>query len=199
MKLYILRHGRTAWNALQRYQGASDIPLSPEGEEELVPADFSPDRIWVSPMQRAVRTAELVFPGVPQEKIEDFREMNFGAFEGRSYRDMEHDRDYRAWVDGGCMGRCPGGEDWAGFAGRVCPAFETLLEQAFSENRKELVILAHGGVQLAVMEAYALPERNHFEWMGPCAGGYVLEADLRLWQERKKLNLLTTVQYTKGA
>ena len=198
MKVYVLRHGRTAWNALQRYQGITDIPLSPEGTAELIPAGFSPEVVWTSPLCRTGQTADRVFPGAPQRPVEAFREMNFGAFEGRSFRDMEQDRDYRAWVDGGCVGRCPGGEDWAGFAGRVCPAFEALLEDAFAAGKDRLVILAHGGVQLAVMEAYALPERNHFDWMGPCAGGYVLEAAEPLWRARKKLTLLESVRYTKG-
>ena len=33
---------------------------------------------------------------------------------------MEHDAAYRAWVDGGCAGRCPGGEDRAEYTARVC-------------------------------------------------------------------------------
>ena len=32
MKVWLLRHGRTAYNREQRYQGLRDIPLSPEGE-----------------------------------------------------------------------------------------------------------------------------------------------------------------------
>lgn len=199
MRVYILRHGQTRWNTERRYQGMTDIPLSPEGEGELVRADFTPELVWVSPLCRARRTAELVFPQSRQQVVEAFREINFGAFEGRSFQEMEHDPDYQTWVEGGCVGRCPGGEDWAGFAARVCPAFEGLLDKAFAQEKGELVILAHGGVQLAVMEAYALLERDHFHWMGPCAGGYVLETDRGLWQTRKKLQLLHTVQYTKGA
>ena len=47
MKVWLLRHGRTAYNREQRYQGLRDIPLSPEGEAELRQADFAPETVWV--------------------------------------------------------------------------------------------------------------------------------------------------------
>ena len=40
MKVYLLRHGETAFNAEKRYLGRSDIPLSPEGMQALERADF---------------------------------------------------------------------------------------------------------------------------------------------------------------
>ena len=46
MTVYLLRHGRTAYNEQRRYQGSSDPPLSPAGAEELRAADFSPDGFW---------------------------------------------------------------------------------------------------------------------------------------------------------
>ena len=45
MKVWLLRHGRTAYNREQRYQGLRDIPLSPEGEAELRQADFAPETV----------------------------------------------------------------------------------------------------------------------------------------------------------
>ena len=66
MKVWLLRHGRTAYNREQRYQGLRDIPLSPEGEAELRQADFAPEAVWVSPLCRARRTAEILFPSARQ-------------------------------------------------------------------------------------------------------------------------------------
>ena len=110
MRVYLLRHGRTAYNDAQRYQGLRDIPLSQMGEEELRPAEEAPETVYVSPLSRARRTAELLFPHARQVPVEGFREMDFGAFEGRNYKEMEHDAAYRAWVEGGCEGTCPGGD-----------------------------------------------------------------------------------------
>lgn len=198
MKIYLLRHGKTAYNAEHRYQGHRDIPLSVEGEAELIRADLDPAVVYVSPLRRARRTAERLFPDAGQSVVEAFIEMDFGAFEGRSYLEMENDRDYRAWVDGGCNGRCPGGEDRPEFCRRVCAAFVPLVEQTVGQGLPELVIVAHGGVLMALMEQFALPERGYFDWEAPNGGGYVLVWETGLWQSSRKLRLLERVQYTKG-
>lgn len=198
MKIYLLRHGKTAYNAEHRYQGHRDIPLSVEGEAELIRADLDPAVVYVSPLRRARRTAERLFPDAGQSVVEAFIEMDFGAFEGRNYLEMEDDRDYRAWVDGGCNGRCPGGEDRPEFCRRVCAAFVPLVEQTVGQGLPELVIVAHGGVLMTLMEQFALPERGYFDWEAPNGGGYVLVWEAGLWQSSRKLRLLESVQYTKG-
>ena len=62
MLIYLLRHGLTAYNAQKRYQGQRDIPLSPEGAAQLRKADFDPDVVYVTPLQRTSQTAKIVFP-----------------------------------------------------------------------------------------------------------------------------------------
>lgn len=197
MRVYLLRHGETVYNREHRYQGLRDIPLSQEGEAALIRADFDPDTVWVSPLSRARRTAEILFPKAAQIPVEGLVEMDFGVFEGRNYLEMENDLEYRDWVEGGCVGRCPGGEGMDEYAARVTDIFARLVEQALTDGREELVILAHGGVQLAVMDAFALPERDRFQWHAPCAGGFVLETDRALWTQHRKLNFLHMVVYTK--
>ena len=197
MQVFLVRHGRTVWTEQHRYQGRRDVPLSPEGEAELVRAAESPEEVWVSPLSRARRTAELVFPEAVQRVEPDLAEMDFGAFEGRNYRDMEEDRDYRTWVDGGCMGRCPGGEDRPGFCRRASGAVLRLVERSLAEGREELVIVAHGGVLMAAMEALALPERGYFDWQTAPGTGYLLSAEPDLWTAERKLRLVRGLRYTK--
>ena len=198
MNIWILRHGRTAYNAECRYQGRTDIPLSPEGAAELERAEITPPVVYVSPLCRTGQTAAQIFPAAEQIVVNDLAEMDFGAFEGRNYVEMEHDPDYRAWVDGGCEGRCPGGESRGEFCERVSGAFSTLVEEAATREDSLLVIVAHGGVQMAVMERFALPESGYFDWNAPCGGGYVLDWEKELWQSQRKLRLLREVRYTKG-
>ena len=185
MKIYLLRHGETAYNAEKRYQGQRDIPLSERGLAQLRRADLSPETVYVSPLCRARQTAEVLFPEARQQVVEDLKEMAFGVFEGRSYVDMEQDPEYRAWVGEDCRGRCPGGESRAEFSARTRAAFETLVERALEQGERELVIVAHGGTQMALMEAYARPRRDYYAWCGPNAGGYVLETDARRWADRR--------------
>lgn len=196
MLVYLLRHGATACNEAGRYQGrGTDLPLSPAGRAALGRADFSPEAVYVSPLSRTGETAAILFPGARQVPVPALAEMDFGAFEGRSWREMERDADYRAWVEGGCRGQCPGGESREAFSRRVCGAFAGLVDDALDGGAEHLVIVAHGGVQMAALERFALPRRGYFDWNAPCGGGFVL--DSAPWRERRQLTLVREVQYAK--
>ena len=197
MLIYLLRHGLTAYNAEKRYQGQRDIPLSPEGLAQLRRADFDPDVVYITPLCRTRQTAEVLFPHAKLIPVDGLKEMCFGSFEGRNYIEMEHDPDYLAWVAANCESPCPDGERKQDFSDRICTAFSALVDKALAEGRETLVILAHGGTQMAAMERYALPHRDYYEWCAPNAGGFVLDA--RDWNDKKVLHLLRTVQYTREA
>lgn len=171
MLIYLIRHGSTAYNEQRRYQSFTDVPLSDAGRAALRQANFFPEAVYVSPASRVRETAAILFPTAKQLVIEDFREMDFGAFEGRNAAEMEHDPAYRMWVESGCTSPCPGGESKETFSNRVWNAFVPLLET----DTKHLVVVAHGGVQMAILERYALPHRDYFDWHAPCGGGFVLD------------------------
>ena len=189
MLIYLLRHGETAWNEERRYQGLTDISLSEQGRTLLGTADVSPKRVYVSPLRRTAETAAVLFPAAEQVVVPGFQEMDFGAFEGRTANEMADDPAYRAWVEGGCIGRCPGGEDWAEFSSRVCTAFELLMEGA----PDPLVIVAHGGTQMAVLERYGRPARPCYEWLGRNGGGFLLKAEG--WGEKRALSFVRAVYW----
>lgn len=195
MIIYLLRHGTTVYNVEKRYQGQRDIPLSEEGRARIRQADFTTDVVYVSPLIRTQQTAKILFPAARQIVVENLKEMNFGSFEGRNYIEMEHDPDYLAWVKSNCESSCPDGERKDQFCDRTCAAFAELVDQAFREGRNQLVIVAHGGTQMAVMERYAVPHHEYYHWCAPNAGGYKLDASR--WQAKRELTLLETVQYTK--
>ena len=197
MLIYLLRHGLTEYNAEKRYQGQRDIPLSPEGAAQLRKADFDPDVVYVSTLQRTSQTARILFPEAKLVPVDGLKEMCFGSFEGRNYIEMEHDPDYLAWVAANCESPCPDGETKAAFCERICAAFSALVDKALADGEEMLVILAHGGTQMAAMERYALPHKDYYEWCAPNAGGFVLDA--KDWTAKRVLYLVKTVQYTKEA
>ncbi|KAF2830235.1 phosphoglycerate mutase family protein-like protein [Ophiobolus disseminans] len=71
-RVFIIRHGETAWSLNGRHTGVSDIPLTPSGEKRvratgkalvgddrlIVPGNLA--HIYVSPRTRAQRTLELL-------------------------------------------------------------------------------------------------------------------------------------------
>ena len=195
MLIYLLRHGLTDYNAQKRYQGQRDIPLSAQGLAQLCKADIDPKVVYISTLQRTKQTAEVLFPYAKLVPVDALKEMCFGSFEGRNYVEMEHDPDYLAWVAANCESQCPDGERKTEFSDRICKAFAALVDKALADGEELLVILAHGGTQMAALERYALPHKDYYEWCGPNAGGYVLDA--RDWPTQHILHLVKTVQYTK--
>ena len=173
MRVWLIRHGMTRLGEEKRYQGALDEGLSDTGRAALRRADNSPALVHVSPLLRARETASVLFPAAGQIVVPDLREMDFGVFEGRGWWEMEQDASYRAWVDGGCVGRCPGGEDRAEYTARVCAAVGKLLQT----EAEKFIIVAHGGTQMAVLDRWGDPAREYWQWQRPCGCGWLLEYD----------------------
>ena len=107
MLIYLLRHGLTQDNQEKRYQGRRDVPLCPQGLAQLRRADFAPKTVMITSLQRTRQTAEVLFPDAELVVADGLKEMDFGVFEGRNYREMEHDPQYRAWVETDCGGIWP--------------------------------------------------------------------------------------------
>ena len=121
--------------------------------------------------------------------------MDFGVFEGRTYDEMKGDAAYCAWLDSGCESACPNGESKAVFCKRVCRAFEKLADEALARGDERLVIVAHGGTQMAALSRFAEPHRDYYSWNAPPAGGFVLSADE--WRARRALRVTKTVGFAE--
>ena len=189
----LIRHGATELSECRCYQGRLDTPLSEAGRNRLTASEDKHNIIYITDKTRTAETADILFPEAEQRVVSELREMDFGDFEGRNYRDMENDADYRAWVEGGCWGRCPNGENRAEFSTRVCGAFSALVEKAMAEGREELLIVAHGGTQMAVLERWGEPKNEYYAWCSAPGTGWRL--DTANWPAC--LRVLGPVDYTK--
>ena len=87
----MIRHGPTAWNADKRLQGHTDVPLSDEGRKTVlswrIPVELETYRWVASPLSRAIETAKLLGPGVPDIESR-LREMHYGDWEGRKLPEL---------------------------------------------------------------------------------------------------------------
>ena len=149
--------------------------------------DGLPETVYVSPMLRCRQTAELLFPNAAQEVVSDFREMDFGQFEYKNYEELSGDARYQAFIDSGGKLDFPEAEPQKQFRERVCSAFahcvirERKWHVAGDENFKSdeqgesLVFVVHGGTIMAVMEAFARPQRDYFDWQVDAVCGYRCE------------------------
>ena len=91
MNLYFVRHGQTDWNVQHLTQGWKDIPLNGTGikqaevlRNKLAQSSLKFDAVYPSPLQRVLRTAEIVTAGnyeiIPDDRL---KERNCGEFEGK--------------------------------------------------------------------------------------------------------------------
>lgn len=163
-KLLFIRHGATAGNLERRYIGCTDEPLCDLGIGQITKqiGKFSAHQVFVSPMLRTRQTAQLLFPRAKMQVVEDFRETNFGIFEGKTYAELSDCPEYNQWVETGCTGAIPEGESIAQFKQRCCKAFETVISQVAQDSTAALVV--HGGVIMAILEAYGQPHRDFYSY-----------------------------------
>lgn len=89
MKLYIVRHGQTDWNIQHKAQGRTDIPLNETGIKQAKSLcdkikDIKFDAVYVSPLKRARKTAEIATDGKYEIAFDDrLMERSFGDYEGK--------------------------------------------------------------------------------------------------------------------
>lgn len=124
----------------------------------------------ITSLQRTRQTAEVLFPDAKLVVADGLKEMDFGVFEGRNYREMEHDPQYRAWVETGCEGRCPGGKARRNSASVSAQHLPRWWMPLWRPGEPQLVIVAHGGTQMAALERFAVPHKNYYSWCAPAAG-----------------------------
>ncbi len=137
IELAFIRHGKTKANDEGRYLGRTDEDLSEEGKRELLERKKTgcypkADMIITSPMKRCVQTAALLYPGLSALCVKEFREMDFGEFEGKNYTGLRGDDRYQAWIYSGGTLPFPGGESREKLIGRCRDGFAEMLAWLFA-------------------------------------------------------------------
>ncbi len=110
-KVYLVRHGETAWTISGQHTGRTDVALTGQGERDVQAFSaqlngLSFAKVLTSPLQRARRTAEVAGFGDCALPDPDLAEWDYGAYEGRRTLDIRAQHPgWRLFKDG-----CPGGE-----------------------------------------------------------------------------------------
>ncbi|HKF92459.1 MAG TPA: histidine phosphatase family protein [Acidimicrobiia bacterium] len=161
-RLLLVRHGESTWNALSRWQGQADPPLSPFGERQAEDAAArlvevaTITAIWASDLVRARRTGELIADHLGIARVREeplLRERDVGSWSGLTREEIE--------------------ERWPGYlaARRSPPDFEgdaELLERTRAglsaavdgSGTGDVLVVTHGGVIRTIERSLgAIPER----------------------------------------
>ena len=158
----LVRHGETVGQSSIRLYGATDIELSAEGEAQVAAtgralAGGRFDTVFCSCLVRARRSADIVLdtmghPSIAVEVVDDFREVDFGAWEGWTWaevreRDPEGHARWQRDGDGFCY---PGGEARRSFVARVQAACAASIEARFAAGSQRQLVVVHRGVIRAI-------------------------------------------------
>ena len=151
--IYVVRHGETEWNAINKVLGRTDIPLNDRGieqAEEMARSlkDIKIDVFLCSPLSRARQTADAISgeTGMPYKTDDRLIEHDFGIFEGVNRFDEGYQNAKREYFV-----RYPGGESFFDLAARVYPLIKEL-------EGKNALLVTHGGICRII--------RSYFEDMG---------------------------------
>ncbi len=156
-KIILIRHGSIDDKYRGRYIGSTDVPLSEKGVKEAEAigqyiADIDCDHIFASPMLRVRQTFEAALSPEKINKIEhkeNLREINFGAWEGKTFEEIneEYPGEAEDWTKPVDNFAFPNGSNLKDFHDDIGLFKQTLVDSAGST----IMVFAHGGVILALL------------------------------------------------
>jgi len=166
-EIIIIRHGETEWNKTGRFQGHSDVPLSAEGRAQAAALgqNLALDHvhaIYASDLTRAMETAAPLAKRFGLEVISDplLRELNFGAWEGRNFNDVnaENPNAMKNFYTDPEQADIPESEPFPEFQRRVAGRVREIVAQ---ERGKRIVVVSHGAsIRILLADILAMPIRS---------------------------------------
>lgn len=159
MRLSLIRHGQTEWNAEGRYTGQTDIPLNDVGRaqaRQLVEQlkENPPDAIFSSDLKRATETAAIIANRFEVAVHVDrrLREINQGVWEGMHFDEIRkrYAEEFAARIAKPLDVAPPGGESIGQVQKRVLSAVAEIMQK---NQGSHVAIVAHGLV-LAIIKAH---------------------------------------------
>lgn len=157
LRLYLVRHGETNWNAVGKFQGHSDVPLSEVGRRQAARLaqylkNIKIDVVLASDLKRALETAQIVSGKPADEIITDLnlREINFGHWEGLTYDEINasYGEILQKWRKEPLNTRIPGGEVFSEVAERTTAAVQKIIDQYPNKN---VLVVSHGAAIRAII------------------------------------------------
>lgn len=197
-RLCILRHGRTKANEEGIYIGRTDYPLSEAGKEqlrEMYETHEYPkvERVYSSPLERAVQSAQILFPDREITEVEDLQEMDFGVFEGLPAQELLELDTYKKWLKGGLDNPPPNGESLRNMMVRCYTALNGIILDMMKEDVTTAGVMTHSGILMNMMSCFGLPKYKPMEFACPVGHGYEILVTAQMWQQSYAFEILGRV------
>ena len=196
----IFRHGITDANENGIYIGKTDLPLSEAGREALMDKYEQLDypkvqRVYSSPLERAVQTAEIIFPEREIVIVDDLREMDFGVFEGLPAEELVRLDSFKKWLKGGLDNPPPNGETLRSMMLRCYSALNLMILDMMKEGFTHAGAVTHSGILMNMLSCFGLPKKKPMEFSCEPGEGYEILVTAMMWQNSSAFEILGKVPY----
>ena len=189
--LTLLRHGLCAGETEGRYIGHTDAPLTEAGRSqlrEMRETQLYPQAgaLFVSPLKRCVETAQILYPELKPMELPGLKEYFFGEFENKTPEELQHHPLFARWIAGEPGLAPPFAEELGRFQARISETFVKLCDGLLKTGTKDCVVITHGGVIMALLAAFGLPEAPMHDWLAPVGCGFALRLEPSVWLRARK-------------
>ncbi|MCD7958978.1 MAG: histidine phosphatase family protein [Ruminococcus sp.] len=199
-RLSVIRHGQTMANEKGIYIGRTDYALSSRGAAELAAKTDEfvyphVARVYSSPLRRCTETAEILFPDVTIQTVDNLAEMDFGIFEGKSAEELTGREDFRAWLKGGIDCRPPKGESVKDVQLRIFRALREIIASMMADDLLHCAVITHSEIISNMMAGFGLPKVAAKELFTQPGEGYDILITADLWQRSQAFEIMGMVPY----
>ena len=201
-KLHVIRHGMTDGNKEGYYVGSKNLPVCEEGKAELqsILNEFEYpyiEKLYTSPLQRCIDTANIIYPDMEQNVINEMRECCFGEFEGRKFTELQNDENYLRWLGDSLNNPPPGGESADAFLDRLLKGLGRIFRDMMDNNITSAALITHGGVIMNLFSAIGLPKHSVTEWKTMNGSGYTVILTPQMWMRDNSIEIYDVIPKEK--
>ena len=167
-RVYLVRHGQTAWNVGEIFRGRADIPLDETGKREVHLAgetlkDETLHAVYSSPLSRSMETAENIakFHDISVTPLDAIIDISYGEWEGMGNQEVQQRYPdlHALWLSEPHKVLFPGGESLDEVRSRTMAALEDLLGKHQDEN---FALVAHRVPNKVICCALLGLDNSHF-------------------------------------
>jgi len=178
-EILLVRHGETEWNAGEVFRGRVDIELNETGIKQAEKlAEYLGNRrlqtIFSSPLQRALKTAEII---ARQHEIEaaimpGLIDFNYGQWQGLSHREVKerYKELYGEWANHPERVKMPDGESLEDVRQRAMAVVTDII----TGHNGTVVLVSHRVVNKVLICALLGLDNSHFWNIKQDTGGMTI-------------------------
>ena len=163
-KILLVRHGQTEWNVQNRLQGHKNSPLTNSGKMQALDVkrvldSYEIHGAYVSPLQRAKDTIEIILSDLDIEAIEvhNLKEINLGPWEGKTKEETKksHPEEYANFWSKQDEFSLHGAETYSQLQNRIVSELKTIISK---ETNKTILVVSHWiAIKVAVAYFSSIP------------------------------------------